>query len=136
MTNFPKKVFTVDEYAQTLDELNLVPSAVLIATQPEKWCDLKEYRETKDYEEKRRVEEAKRKKEVDKQLKEKEEESTALARVRRQIEDDKAARRRRWPKYVSCVQYSCDSSFINQSLLPICSLYNNSGQPLGNQLQL
>lgn len=32
MTNFPKKIFTEDEYGQRLEDLKLVPSAVLIVT--------------------------------------------------------------------------------------------------------
>uniref|UniRef100_A0A182TWN1 UBX domain-containing protein n=1 Tax=Anopheles melas TaxID=34690 RepID=A0A182TWN1_9DIPT len=32
MTNFPKKVFTADEYEMPLDKLGLVPNAVLIVT--------------------------------------------------------------------------------------------------------
>ncbi|KAG4067186.1 hypothetical protein HA402_000177 [Bradysia odoriphaga] len=112
MTNFPKKIFTSEEYAKTLDELNLVPSAVLIATQVEKWCDLQEYRDTKNDDEKRRVEEKRRKEEIEKRLKEVEEEQLALARVRGQIEDDKARRRQRWP-----------------------DLYTNVGQQSGLQLQ-
>ncbi|XP_037032424.1 UBX domain-containing protein 1-A-like isoform X2 [Bradysia coprophila] len=113
MTNFPKKIFTSEEYAKSLDELNLVPSAVLITTQVEKWCDLQQYRDTKNDDENRRVEEKRRKEEIEKRLKEVEEERLALERVRRQIEDDKARRRQRWP-----------------------DLYQNAGQPSGNQLQL
>ena len=35
MTNFPKKVFSESDYSLPLQELNLVPSAVLIVTKPQ-----------------------------------------------------------------------------------------------------
>ncbi|CAH1726643.1 UBX domain-containing protein 1 [Aphis gossypii] len=35
MTSFPRKVFTSDDYEKPLDELGLVPSAVLILTKPQ-----------------------------------------------------------------------------------------------------
>lgn len=106
MTNFPKKVFADEDYAKTLDELNLVPSAVLIATQLEKWSDMKEH-VTKNDDESRMLEEKRRKDEMEEQCKALEEERLALERVRKQIEGDKAARRQRWPKYVSCLLNAC-----------------------------
>lgn len=62
-----------------------------------------------------------------------EEERLALERVRCQIDDDKAARRQRWPQYVCFFPYYC-VLFSLQILLIfiICSLYAN--QPSGNQL--
>ncbi|XP_050431351.1 UBX domain-containing protein 1-like [Adelges cooleyi] len=35
MTSFPRKVFTTDDYEKPLDQLGLVPSAVLILTKPQ-----------------------------------------------------------------------------------------------------
>lgn len=131
MTNFPKKVFTVEDYKQSLDALNLVPSAVVIVTPFEKWDNLKKYEGTKNDDESRKVEEKRRQEEVEKQFKKTEEERLALERVRVQIEDDKAARRQKWPKYVFKQSHSIDClihCFLSGSL------YQNSDQPSGNQL--
>lgn len=98
MTSFPKKVFTDEDYDQSLDVLNLVPSAALIVTPIEKWDNLKVYKGIKSDDESRKAEEKRRQEEIEKQLKKKEEENLALERVRAQIEDDKAARRLRWPE--------------------------------------
>lgn len=62
MTNFPKKVYTEDDYEQSLDELHLVPSAVVIVTEPDKWNNLKEYRGITTEDENRQVEEDESKK--------------------------------------------------------------------------
>lgn len=106
MTNFPKKVFSAEDYKQSLATLNLVPSAVVIVTQPDKWNELKEYRGISNDDENRKIEERRRKEEADKQLKKIEEERLALERVRTQIEDDKAARRQRWPTYVFLLKFT------------------------------
>lgn len=133
MTNFPKKVFTEEDYRQSLDELHLVPSAVVIATEPDKWNDLKEYRGITTEDENRQVEEKRRKEEIDKQVKEMEEERVALERVRCQIDDDKAARRQRWPQYVYFFHLLLLGFLVvNLINIIICSLYAN--QPPGNQL--
>jgi len=97
MTNFPKKVFTAKDYEQSLDALNLVPSAVVIVAQLEKWDNLKVYHGIENDDEIRKAEERRRLEELQKQLMKKEEERMALERVRAQIEEDKAARRLRWP---------------------------------------
>lgn len=98
MTTFPKKRFTDQDYQFTLSELNLVPSAVLIVTELEKWTDLKVHYEKPEVDELRELEEKRRKKEIEEQTKVMHEERVALERVRLQIEDDKAARRLRWPR--------------------------------------
>lgn len=98
MTSFPKKVFTDEDYDLSLEILNLVPSGVVIVTQLEKWCNLKVYDGKEKNDEIRKIEEKRRKEEVEKQLKERDDERKALERVRAQIEDDKAARRQRWPR--------------------------------------
>ncbi|KAJ6646755.1 UBX domain-containing protein 1, partial [Pseudolycoriella hygida] len=112
MTNFPKKIFVEEDYNLTLQQLNLIPSAVLIVTNLEDWDDLKCYTQEDKNDKIRKVEEKRRKEEVDAQMKKLNEDRLALARVRAQIEDDKAARRFRWP-----------------------NLYDNPNEPSGNQLQ-
>lgn len=113
MTNFPKKVFSDEDYKQSLDALHLVPSAVLIVTQLEKWDNLKVYYGEQADDERKKVEEKRRKEEVEKQFLKMEEERLALERVRTQIEDDKAARRQRWPKYAYYFMHSHSVLFIN-----------------------
>lgn len=98
MTNFPKKIFTGEDYKLSLHELDLVPSATIFVTQPEQWDNLKVHEGVKTEDESRKVEEKRRKEEIEKRNKEMDEERVALERVRNQIEDDKAARRQRWPK--------------------------------------
>lgn len=113
MTNFPKKVFTDEDYKQSLDALRLVPSAVLIVTPYEKWDNLKVYHGEKNDDKIQKAEEKKRKEEVEKQFQKMEEERLALERVRTQIKDDKAARRERWPKYVYLFMDVLYESFTN-----------------------
>ncbi len=104
MTNHPRKVFTGEDYTQCLIALKLFPSAVVIVIQQDKWDAMEEYRGATNSDENRKIEEKRRKEEIEKRFKEMEEERSALERVRLQIEDDKAARRQRWPRYV-CVLF-------------------------------
>lgn len=126
MINFPKKVFTHEDYGQSLHSLDLVPSASIIVTQIEKWNNLKAYHEVNNDDGKRKAEEERRRKEVEEQLKKSEEERLALERVRAQIEDDKTARRQRWPEY----EYSrCLFVFILSRKYIFFSLYQRTNQP-------
>lgn len=115
MTNFPKRVFSDNDFGTSLADLGLVPSAALILSQNLEPVPMQIPTEEVPFGHRNEAEKEERKKFLDRRKQELEEDRLLRLRIRAQFEDDKAAHRERLSRSQPSVQGSSSQMCLKRA---------------------